>query len=124
VIHDETSVSEASVELDKLMQRPAMYRNWVTVLIGGFCSSFICTASFNGSFIDALVSFPLGCLLVLVQNLTSRNELYSNVFEWTIATILSFIAAALSIYEHFCYTAIASSAVVLILPVIAAFSKC
>ena len=66
VIHDKLSVSNASVELDVLMRKKPRY-NWpMTIFIGGMCSAAICTVSFGGSFIDALVSFPLGALLVAI----------------------------------------------------------
>ncbi|KAH9895599.1 DUF1212-domain-containing protein [Cubamyces lactineus] len=116
VIHDEFSVKDASVELDELMRRPPLYKNWQIILIGGACSASICSVSFNGSFIDSLASFPLGCLLIIIQLFAARNELYSNVFEITVATIFSFIAAALSSAKYFCYSAIASASIVLILP--------
>jgi uncharacterized membrane protein YjjP (DUF1212 family) len=116
VIHDECSVSEASSELNKLMLKKPFYNWWQLVLIGGFCSMAICSVSFAGSFIDSLVVFPMGALLVAVQLLSVRNELYSNVFEITIATLLSFISAALAATHKFCYPAVTSSSVVLILP--------
>ncbi|CAK5277842.1 unnamed protein product [Mycena citricolor] len=116
VIHDEISVSEASSELDNLMVKRQLYNWWQLVLTGGFCSSAICTVSFGGSFIDALMSFPLGALLVAIQLISVRNELYSNIFEITMATLFSFISAALAATHKFCYSAIASSSVVLILP--------
>ncbi|KAJ7628480.1 hypothetical protein FB45DRAFT_794332 [Roridomyces roridus] len=116
VIHDELAVSEASTELDGLMRRKQEYTAWQLVLIGGMCSAAICTVSFSGSFIDALVSFPLGALLVAIQLLSVRNELYSNVFEITVATLFSFVSAALASTGKLCYSAVASSAVVLILP--------
>lgn len=81
VIHDDLSVSAASTELDSLMCMKQYYNFWELVLIGGFCSSAICTVSFAGSFIDALMVFPLGALLVFIQLVSVRNELYSNVFE-------------------------------------------
>lgn len=84
VIHDKLSVSNASVELDVLMRKKPRY-NWpMTIFIGGMCSAAICTVSFGGSFIDALVSFPLGALLVAIQLLSVRNVLYSNVFEYAL----------------------------------------
>ena len=81
VIHDELGVSDASAELDELMKRKVLYGGWKTVIIGGFCSAFITPISFRGSFVDAVCAFPLGAVLVWVQNLSARNELYSNVFE-------------------------------------------
>lgn len=135
VIHDELSVSDASSELDALMKKQPMYNWWQQVLIGGMCSASICTVSFSGSFIDALASFPLGAILVIVQILSARNSLYSYVFEYvflfvaysddlhfssvrvTITTLFSFISAALAATHTLCYSAITSSSVVLILPV-------
>ncbi|KAF8641639.1 hypothetical protein AX16_009865 [Volvariella volvacea WC 439] len=116
VIHDEISVSAASTELDAIMCRPQFYKWWQLVLIGGMCSSAICSVSFNGSFIDTLAVFPMGALLVGIQILSVRNELYSNVFELTVATLFSFISSALASTHKFCYSAVASSSVVLILP--------
>lgn len=99
VIHDKLSVSDASSELDALMKKRPMYNWWQQVVIGGMCSASICTISFSGSFIDALVSFPLGAILVIVQILSARNALYSYVFE-----CVSFIwSCRLSTYNlNFC----------------------
>lgn len=63
------------------MRKKPFYNFWQLILIGGFCSAGICSPAFNGSFIDCLISFPLGALLVAVQLFSVRNELYSNVFE-------------------------------------------
>ncbi|KAG1761415.1 hypothetical protein EDD22DRAFT_824506 [Suillus occidentalis] len=116
VIHDVISVSSASTALDTLMRKKPIYSFPKLIFLGGMCSSSICSVSFNGSFLDCLVSFPLGALLVTIQLLSVRNELYGNVFEITVATLLSFVSAALASTRRFCYEAVASSSVVLILP--------
>lgn len=116
VIHDTMSVSQASAALDVLMRKKPLYNFIQLILIGGMCSASICSVSFSGSFIDSLASAPLGALLVAVQLLSPRNELYGNVFEITIATLISFVSAALASTDKFCYSAVASSSVVLILP--------
>ncbi len=105
------------------------------MFFGGICSSSISIVSFGGSFIDAVAVFPLGMLLVGIQLLSVRNELYSNVFESvlqplsplsqtindcdriTVSMLFSFIAAGMAASGKLCYSAIASGAVVLILPV-------
>ncbi|EJC99465.1 uncharacterized protein FOMMEDRAFT_31180 [Fomitiporia mediterranea MF3/22] len=92
VIHDEVGVGEASRNLDALMQQRQPYSSWQLALFGGFCSAAIC------------------------QILSVRNELYSNVFEITIATLLSFLSAVFAGTHHFCYSAVASGSIVLILP--------
>lgn len=74
------------------------------------------TATPPRSFIDVLISFPLGCLLIAVQLIAAKNDLYSNIFEISVSALFSFIAAALSSSGYFCYTAVASSSIVLILP--------
>ncbi|KIM43997.1 hypothetical protein M413DRAFT_372556 [Hebeloma cylindrosporum] len=116
VIHDKLSVSRASLELDVLMKKKPQYNRLQLVFIGGMCSAAICTVSFSGSFIDALVSFPLGAILVLVQIFSVRNVLFTYVFEVTMTTVFSFIAGALAETHKLCYSAILSSSIVLILP--------
>ena len=81
VIHDDVSVTDASAALDALMLSTPLYSPLQLIFFGGMASASICSVSFNGSLIDSLVSFPLGALLVAVQILSVRNELYSNVFE-------------------------------------------
>ncbi|TDL17473.1 DUF1212-domain-containing protein [Rickenella mellea] len=116
VIHDKIGVGEAAKSFDILMKEKPRYGGWKMVLIGGFCSAWICTVAFAGSFVDSLAAFPLGCILMWVQLRSNRNELYANIFEITIATLLSFLAAALASTHHICYPSVASSSIVLILP--------
>lgn len=116
VVHDRVSVEDASRELDSLMTTPPIYNTWQTILIGGLCSVFISIPSFYGSFIDALMCFVLGAFLVAVQIVAARNDMLNNVFEITVATLISFVAAVLASTHYFCYTALVSGGVVLILP--------
>jgi len=73
------SVDEASKELDVLMTTPVYYNAWQSIIIGAACSAFITVIGFYGSFIDALMAMPLGVLLVIVQMLAARNDMFSNV---------------------------------------------
>ncbi|EIW73697.1 hypothetical protein TREMEDRAFT_25485, partial [Tremella mesenterica DSM 1558] len=116
VVHDRMSVDQASKDLDVLMTTPVYYSWWQVLLIGAMCSAFITVISFYGSFIDALIAMPLGMLLCGVQILVARNDMLSNVFEISIACIISFISAALASTGYFCYTSLVSGGVVLILP--------
>ncbi|CAO1617635.1 unnamed protein product [Sympodiomycopsis kandeliae] len=117
VIHDKIGVAEASAQLDELMRRKPLIGRWPMVIIGGFCSSFICVGpmGFNGSFIDAVLAFPLGAFLVYCQSIIT-TELFSNVFEIVFAALNSFIAAAVSSTPVFCYAGVVSGSIVLILP--------
>lgn len=119
VIHDKVGVEEASKQLDELMRRKPLINRFWTVIIGGLCSAMICAGpmGFNGSFVDCLLAFPLGCLLVLAQT-TIKAEVFSNVFEICFAGINSFIGAAA--YQnggsYFCYASVTPASIVLILP--------
>lgn len=116
VVYDKVSAESATLQLDNLMRSPPEYNWWQTILISGLCSSFIVIFAFYASFIDALVCAPLGMLMACVQMLAAKNDLFSNVFEITIATLISWIAAVLSRTQVLCYTAMVSGGVVLILP--------
>ncbi|WVO12578.1 hypothetical protein L204_100182 [Cryptococcus depauperatus] len=116
VVHDKMSVDQASKDLDVLMTTPVYYTWWQTLIIGAICSGIFAISGFHGSFVDAFMAMPLGLILVAVQMLAARNDMFSNVFEITIATVISFVSAALASTRVFCYTALVSGGVVLILP--------
>ncbi|EKC97725.1 hypothetical protein A1Q2_07924 [Trichosporon asahii var. asahii CBS 8904] len=116
VVYDKVSAEAATLQLDNLMRSPPEYNWWQTILIAGLCSSFIVIFAFYASFIDALVCAPLGMIMAGVQMLAAKNDLFSNVFEIAIATLISWIAAVLSRTRVLCYTAMVSGGVVLILP--------
>lgn len=81
VVRDKLSVTDGSVALDELFVEPPKYKLWQQLIIGGLASAFIIPSAFYGSFIDCLAAIPLGALLVLVQVVASRNDLYSSLFE-------------------------------------------
>jgi len=85
VVHDRMSVEDANKELDHLMTVRPLYSLWQMLIIGAFCSANIVIPSYYGSFLDALMAAPLGMLLILVQTLAAKNDLFSGVFEITIA---------------------------------------
>jgi uncharacterized membrane protein YjjP (DUF1212 family) len=64
VMHDKIGVQDASTEISRLMTCKPVWNKYWSILLGGFCSSFIGAASFNASFVDALISFPLGCAVI------------------------------------------------------------
>lgn len=82
VIRDKMGVTEGSKKLDELMLvTPAKRVLLKNVIVGGFAGAFIMPSAFYGSFIDCLVAVPLGGLLVIVQYMLAKNDLYSSLFE-------------------------------------------
>lgn len=101
VTHDEMHVADASAQLDGLMRKKPFYNWWQQILIGGMCSSAICTVSFGGSFVDALMACPLGALLVGLQQLSAYHVLYANIFEWVVVFARSSISLRpLKVHDH------------------------
>ncbi|GAA5875113.1 hypothetical protein JCM16303_005013 [Sporobolomyces ruberrimus] len=116
VVRDKMKVTEASSRLDELMVAPPKYSLWKSVIIGGIASAAIIPSAFYGSFIDVLAVIPLGGLLVVVQVLLARNDLYSSLFEIAIACINCIIAGGLAYSNQFCFYSVAAGSIVLILP--------
>lgn len=117
VMHDKIGVAEASEEISNLMTAKPHWNNLTLCFFGACCSACISIAAFNASFIDLLVSAGLGSILVAIQCfITAKSDILSSIFEIIVTTIISFVAAALASTEIFCYAAITSSSIVLILP--------
>ncbi|OAV91395.1 hypothetical protein PTTG_05692 [Puccinia triticina 1-1 BBBD Race 1] len=117
VVHDKIGVQEASQEISRLMRAPAQYTNWQTILIGAMCSAFIGPAAFSASFLDVLISAPLGAGLVAAQLfVANKSDVLSQIFEIVVTGFTSFVAAALASTGYFCYSAVIASSIVLILP--------
>ncbi|WWC88855.1 uncharacterized protein L201_003770 [Kwoniella dendrophila CBS 6074] len=117
VVHDEMDASEGTRLIHQLIKAPQEYNLWQRMLLAFLCSGLIAPVGFGGSFVDGLASGALGILLSFMQlHVASKSAMYSNIFEISIATVVSFTARGLSTTGIFCYQAVASAGVVLILP--------
>ncbi|GAA5821568.1 hypothetical protein JCM10212_006518 [Sporobolomyces blumeae] len=117
VIHDEMGVEEGIVHLDRCLKAKPIYPNWIRVLFAGMCAGIICPLGFAGSIIDALVAGFFGATLCFLQLFVARkNAVFSNIFEISVAALISFAARGLSTTNYFCYESVASAGVVMVLP--------
>ncbi|GAA5872386.1 hypothetical protein JCM16303_004503 [Sporobolomyces ruberrimus] len=117
VVHDEMGVEEGIVALDRCLKAKPIYSNWLRVVFAGACAGIICPMGFAGSIIDALVSAAFGAILCFLQLYVARkNAVFSNIFEISVAALISFAARGLSTTEYFCYESVASAGVVMVLP--------
>ncbi|CAE6391455.1 unnamed protein product [Rhizoctonia solani] len=96
VVHDEIGAKDGTLELTKLMRQKPIYGLRIRCVLALLCSAIICPIGFGAS----------------------KSALYSNVFEISAAMMVSFVARGLSSVPSgiFCYSAISSAGVVLILP--------
>ena len=120
VVHDTIGVEEAMERLEEIIHKKDFYRPWFRVIIYGFASMCVGPFAFGARPIDMPVAFFLGCLLGIMQLiLAPRSELYSNIFEISAAVLTSFLARAFGSINGgrlFCFSALAQSAIALILP--------
>ena len=120
VIHDEIGVEEAMKSLDKIHKEEDDYRPWICVIVYGFASMCVGPFAFGARLIDMPIAFLLGSLLGIMKlKISPKSDLYSNVFEISAAVLTSFLARAFGSIgggQLFCFSALAQSAIVLILP--------
>lgn len=119
VVHDEISAEEGTVLLTKLMREPPLYNSLIRCFIAFLCCALICPLAFGGSFLDMWVAGACGAVLCFLQlHAATKSAMYANVFELSVSVLISFVARGLSTIpgRYFCYEAISSSGVVLILP--------
>ncbi|KAF6830867.1 pheromone-regulated membrane protein [Colletotrichum plurivorum] len=120
VVHDLIGVDQATVELDRIMNRALKFPNWWRVPVYGLASVCVAPFAFQGRFIDLPIAFLLGCIVGWMQLiLAPSNDLYANVFEISASIITSFLARAFGSIrggELFCFSALAQSSIALILP--------
>ncbi|KAF3985906.1 hypothetical protein FT663_02952 [Candidozyma haemuli var. vulneris] len=120
VIHDLTSVEEATRKLEELLRRKNQYPPWVSVFLYALGSCSVCTFGFGGGWLDVPISFGLGAIVGYLQFfVSSKSHLYSSVFEVTSSIVVSFVARGIGSAnggDTFCFGAIAQGSLALILP--------
>ncbi|KAJ7487413.1 hypothetical protein B0H11DRAFT_1088960 [Mycena galericulata] len=119
VLHDKLSAEGGTDQLRGLLRRPAVYTLWQRCGFAFTCASILCALSFGGSFFDMWIS---GCCAAVLQylglNAANKSSMYANVYEISVTIIVAFVARGLSNIPggYFCYSAISSAGVVVILP--------
>lgn len=120
VIHNQLSAGDANKRLDDLFKRGPRYNRLVRIFFYGLASATVGPFGFDARPIDMPLAFVLGTLVGFLQLIVSaRSESYYNVFEVTAAVITTFAARGLGSIgggEIFCFSALAQSAIALILP--------
>ncbi|EJD53485.1 hypothetical protein AURDEDRAFT_53220 [Auricularia subglabra TFB-10046 SS5] len=119
VMHHEIGAVEGTQLLDNTLRSPPIYGIQLRIFIAFLLTFLICPLAFHGSLVDALISGCGGAVLCWLQlHVAQSNPLYANVFEISVAILMAFVARGLSSIrsQMFCYEAISSAGVVLILP--------
>lgn len=120
VVHDRIGVEEATQRLEEIMKKDRRYSLWLLIPAYGFASASVGPFAFDARLIDLPLAFVLGCIVGVLQLVVApRSDLYANVFEVGAAVITSFLArwfGSIAGGKYFCFSALAQSAIALILP--------
>ena len=130
--------SEATTQLEELLAAPPIYPLWFRCLLSFFSATLICSLAFGGSILDCVVGGTFACgLQFLGLKGAINSSIYANVYEcvkfrpcnlltepvnlWPRVTgcvLISFITRLLASLPGrlFCYNAVASAAITVILP--------
>ncbi|KAI5835310.1 hypothetical protein K523DRAFT_291739 [Schizophyllum commune Tattone D] len=119
VLRDEIGVTEATEALNELLRSGPIYPLTARCALAFCMGTILCGLSLGGSILDMIISGLCACALqYLGLNAVNKSSVYANVYEISVTIFVAFIARALgSIPGHpFCYNAISSSGIVLVLP--------
>ncbi|KAH9486583.1 Pheromone-regulated membrane protein 10 [Psilocybe cubensis] len=119
VLHDHIGAEAGTDALRQVLRSPAIYSLKLRCFFAFLCASIICGLSFGGSLADMWISGACASFLqYLGLNAANKSSMYANVYEISVSIVVAFIARALSNLpgDMFCYSAISSAGVVVILP--------
>ena len=120
VVHDKMGVDEAMSKLTAIRERKIKFNKWVAIIAHGFASAGVAPFAFKGNLIDLPIAFLLGLLLGFLRLIVStKSELYASIFEVSSVVVTSAISRAVGSIRGgnmFCFSALAQSSIVLILP--------
>ncbi|PPQ63006.1 hypothetical protein CVT24_006112 [Panaeolus cyanescens] len=119
VLHDNLGSEAGTEALRQIMRTAPIYSLKSRCFFAFISASIICGLSFGGSILDMWISGACACVLqYLGLNAANKSSMYANVYEISVSIVVAFIARALSNIPGniFCYSAISSAGVVVILP--------
>lgn len=119
VLHNQVRVKTGTKAIDNLLHTKPLYPVFFRCMLAFMCASVICPLAFGGSFVDMWISGTCAAILQFLGLRTAvKSALYAHVYEISISFFISFVAKVLAgIPGHmFCYSAISSAGVVLLLP--------
>ncbi|RPA83330.1 DUF1212-domain-containing protein [Ascobolus immersus RN42] len=120
IINSDMYIEDATKGLEEILQDKPLYPTWLLILLYGVATAAIGPVAFEAGLKDIPVAACLGIMLGVLQLLiVPLCEPFGNVFETIVCIIATIIARALGSIDggkHFCFSALAQSAIVLILP--------
>ncbi|KAH9815216.1 hypothetical protein DFH28DRAFT_1221304 [Melampsora americana] len=124
VNYSQIDVKEGIKQLNSLLSEEPPWSIRDRILFSSLQSCLLCIMAFSGSIADAAICLIYGAFfgyMALHVN-KSATEMYTNIFEISMATIFSFLSRALASTDRFCYQSLTSAGLVGLLPGLAVLS--
>jgi uncharacterized membrane protein YjjP (DUF1212 family) len=117
VAHGEIDLKVAIQSLTEILESPPLYPEWFKVLCFGICSASVAPVFFRGSWIEMGLSFFLGLMVGLLNQVSRMSADFERLCEAISAVLASFIARLFMEYMHpACFGALSLSAIIWLLP--------
>ncbi|KAG0168752.1 hypothetical protein DFQ30_004385 [Apophysomyces sp. BC1015] len=115
VAYGEVSVDEALEFIDQVMNEPPLYPRWLKPFVYALASFTGCIMFFGGRWKEGGVSAALAMVFAMYETFSGRLLSFQPIWEITVCILIGLVAEGLGKYQ-FCFTPIAFSAFIVILP--------
>ncbi|KAG0148833.1 hypothetical protein CROQUDRAFT_654441 [Cronartium quercuum f. sp. fusiforme G11] len=124
VNYGEIDVKEGIARLNVLLNESPPWKIPDRIVFASLQSCILCVMAFNGSIADAAICLIYGGFFgfMALYVHAGANDMYTNIFEISMAMIFSFLSRALASTDRFCYQSLASAGLVGLLPGLAVLS--
>ncbi|KAI7891759.1 uncharacterized protein EV154DRAFT_215922 [Mucor mucedo] len=115
VAHGEVSVDEALEFIDKVYDQPPLYPLWLHPIVYALASFSGCILFFGGRWKEAGVAAALGIFFASNELFSKTIASFQPIWEITVCILIGFVARGITKYD-FCFTPIAFSSFIIVLP--------
>ncbi|ORZ05437.1 hypothetical protein BCR42DRAFT_463392 [Absidia repens] len=115
VSHGEVSVDEALAFIDQVSSKPPLYPLWLNPWIYALCSFSGCVMFFGGRWKEGGVAAALAMVFAGYEVMSGRIQSFQPIWEITVCIVIGIVSQGLIKYD-FCFTPVAFSAFIVVLP--------
>ncbi|ORZ12393.1 hypothetical protein BCR42DRAFT_356468 [Absidia repens] len=115
VSHGEVSVDEALAFIDQIFSKPPMYPSWLNPWVYALCSFSGCVMFFGGRWKEGGVAAALAMVFAGYEVISGRISSFQPIWEITVCIVIGITAQGL-VQHDFCFTPVAFSAIIVVLP--------
>ncbi|KAI8329830.1 hypothetical protein BC941DRAFT_463614 [Chlamydoabsidia padenii] len=115
VAHGEVSVDEALEFIDRIGAKGSLYPVWVNPWVYACCSFSGCVMFFGGRWKEGGVAAALAMVFAVYEVISGRFQSFQPIWEIAVCIVIGITAQGLMKYD-FCFTPVAFSAIIVVLP--------